>query len=155
MPGAIFPIPTAPLEEAAIGPLLYRTRSWLSTLGKGNNIILVRHLYKTRLETLFFAKDISDLVLTPTVRGIVRSSFSTYGWLRWPLKIYRRVKRFSLSGVAADLGWILGKKSALALICGRTFDQTCRELDWVYRASATRGSNVKRASAIDSVTTKV
>lgn len=150
-----FPDSDRPLEEAAIGPLLYRTRSWLSTLGKGNNIILVRHVYKTRLETFFYAKDISDLVLTPTVRGIVRSSFAAYGWFKWPLKIYRRVKRFSLPGVAADLGWILGKKSALALIFGRTFDQTCRELDWVYRASATRRSNVKRAPAIDSVTTKV
>ena len=131
-----FPDADRPLEEAAIGPLLVRTRSWLGTLGKGNNIMLVRYVYQTRLETLFQAKDISDLVFTSTVRGIVRNSLTAYGWLKWPLKIYRRVKRFSLPGIAADVGWVLGKKSALTIIYGRTFDQACRELDWVYRNSA-------------------
>jgi hypothetical protein len=149
-----FPHSDRPLEEAAIGPLLYRTRSLLSTLGKGNNIFLVRSVYQTRLETLLQAKDLSALVLTPAVRGIVRTSFAAYGWLKWPLKIYRRVKRFSLPGIAADIGWMVGKKSALALICGRTFDQTCRELDWVYRASATPGSKVKQPPAIDSGKTR-
>ena len=131
-----FPDSDRPLEEAAIGPLLVRTRSWLGTLGKGNDIRLVRYFYQTRLSTLFQAKDLSDLVFTSTVRGIMRNSLAAYGWLKWPLKIYRRVKRFSLPGIAADVGWVLGKKSAIALIYGRTFDQACRELDWVYRNSA-------------------
>jgi hypothetical protein len=34
------------------------------------------------------------------------------------------------------VGWVLGKKSVLTLIYGRTFDQACREQDWVYRQSA-------------------
>ncbi|WP_419659661.1 hypothetical protein [Desulfosarcina variabilis] len=131
-----FPDSDRPLEEAAIGPLLVRTRSWLGTLGKGNDIRLVRYFFQTRLSTLFQAKDLSDLVFTSTVRGIMRNSLAAYGWLKWPLKIYRRVKRFSLPGIAADVGWVLGKKSAIALIYGRTFDQACRELDWVYRNSA-------------------
>jgi hypothetical protein len=131
-----FPDSDQPLEEAAIGPLLQRSRSWLSTLGKGSNILIVRHIYKTRLETLFQAKDISDLVLSPTVRSVARRSLATYGWIKWPLKIYRRLKRFSLPGIAVDVGWVLCKKSALALIFGRTFDQACRELEWVYRKSA-------------------
>ena len=131
-----FPYAENPLEEAAIGPLLKRTRSWLGTLGKGNRIILVRSFYKMRLETLFQTKDISDLVFTQTVNGIMRKTLTAYGWVKWPLKIYRRLKRFTLPGVAADVGWVLGKKSALAMIHGRTFDQACRELEWVYRMSA-------------------
>jgi len=131
-----FPDSEAPVEEAAIGPLLYRTRSWLETLGKGETIVIVRYAYRTRLETLFQAKDVSDLVLTPTVRRTIRTALGTYGWLKWPLLIYRRAKRFSLPRVAVDLGWFVGKKTILVLIHGRTFDQVCRELDWVYRISS-------------------
>ncbi len=148
-----FPDAKRPMEEAAIGPLLARTRSWLETVVKGNNIVLVRYVYQMRLETLFQAKDISNLIFTQTVRGIVRHSLAAYGWLKWPLKIYRRVKRFSLPGIAADVGWVLGKKSALALIYGRSFDQACREMDWVYRASAAMGSTVHRPPAVNSEAT--
>ena len=131
-----FPDADNPLEEAALGPLLNRTRSYLRTLAQGDRVIFVRTLYNMRLETLMQARDLTDLALSPVVRGIVRTTAATYGWVKWPLKIYRRLKRFSLPGVAMDLGWVLGKKTALALICGRTFDQACRELDWVYRTSA-------------------
>ena len=149
-----FPDSAHPMEEAAIGPLLVRTRSWLGMLGKGHDIRLVRYFYQTRLSTLFQAKDLSDLVFTSTVRGIVRNSLSAYGWLKWPIKIYRRVKRFSLPGIAVDVGWVLGKKSVLTLIYGRTFDQACRELDWVYRASAGRRPITDQTPLIDSVTTE-
>jgi hypothetical protein len=131
-----FPDSDTPVEEAAIGPLLYRTRSWLNTLGKGEMIAIVRYAYRTRLETLFQARDVSDLILTPTVRRAMRTALDTYGWLKWPLFIYRRAKRFSLPRMAVDLGWFVGKKSILVLIHGRTFDQVCRELDWVYRTSS-------------------
>jgi hypothetical protein len=131
-----FPDSDTPVEEAAIGPLLYRTRSWLDTLGKGETIAIVRYAYRTRLETLFQARDVSDLILTPTVRRAMRTALGTYGWLKWPLFIYRRAKRFSLPRMAVDLGWFVGKKTILVLIHGRTFDQVCRELDWVYRISS-------------------
>ena len=131
-----FPDADKPLQEAAIGPLLNRTRSWLITVGKGENVTIVRYVYQTRLETFFKARDITDLVLSPMVRRLFRTSFSAYGQLKWPLKIYLRAKRLSLPGIAMDLGWVLGKKSALVLIFGRTFDQACRELEWVYRISA-------------------
>ncbi len=131
-----FPDSDTPVEEAAIGPLLFRTRSWLDTLGKGETIAFVRYAYRTRLETLFQARDASDLILTPTVRRAMRTALGTYGWLKWPLFIYRRAKRFSLPRMAVDLGWFVGKKTILVLIHGRTFDQVCRELDWVYRMSS-------------------
>ncbi len=131
-----FPDSDHPVEEATIGALLDRSRSWLKTLGKGDNITIVRYIYKTRLETIFQAKDVTDLVLTPTVRSIIRTSFGAYGWLKWPLRIYRRVKRFTIPRLAMDLGWFLGKKSALVLLYGSAFDHACRELEWVYRMSA-------------------
>ncbi len=131
-----FPDSDRPFEEATIGPLLYRTRSWLGTLGKGETIAIVRYAYRTRLETLFQARDASELIITPTVRRAMRTALGTYGWLRWPLFIYRHAKRFSLPRMAVDLGWFAGKKTILVLIHGRTFDQVCRELDWVYRISS-------------------
>ncbi|MDJ0887146.1 MAG: hypothetical protein QNI89_07605 [Desulfobacterales bacterium] len=131
-----FPDSDTPVEEAAIGPLLYRTRSWLGTLGKGETMAIVRYAYRTRLETLFQARDASELILTPTVRRAMRTALGTYGWLKWPLFIYRHAKRFSLPRMAVDLGWFAGKKTILVLIHGRTFDQMCRELDWVYRMSS-------------------
>ncbi len=131
-----FPDSDAPVEEATIGPLLYRTRSWLGTLGKGETIAIVRYAYRTRLETLFQARDASELILTPRVRRVMRTALGTYGWLKWPLFIYRHAKRFSLPRMAVDLGWFAGKKTILVLIHGRTFDQVCRELDWVYRISS-------------------
>jgi hypothetical protein len=131
-----FPDADRPLEEAALGPLLDRARSLIATLGQGNDRVIVRYAYQTRLETLFQAKDIGDLVLTPAVRGILKTTLATYAWIKWPLKIYRRLKRFSLPGIAADVGWVLGKKSVLILIHGRSFDLACRELDRVYHASA-------------------
>ena len=131
-----FPDSDTPVEEAAIGPLLYRTRSWLGTLGQGETIAIVRYAYRTRLETLFQARDFSDLILTPMVSRAMRTALGTYGWLKWPLFIYRHAKRFSLPRMAVDLGWFAGKKTILVLIHGRTFDQVCRELDWVYRISS-------------------
>ena len=131
-----FPDTDRPLEKAAIGPLLDRTRAMLATVARSRNILVVRYVFQTRLETLFQARDIGDMVLTPTVRGMFRTAATAYGWVKWPLKIYRRVKRFSLPGIAADVGWVVGKKSALILIYGRSFDLACRELDGVYRHSA-------------------
>lgn len=131
-----FPDAAKPLEEAAVGPLLHRTRSYLSTLAGGDRVTVVRTIYHMRLETLIQARDATQVILSPMMRGIVRTTATAYGWVKWPLKIYRRLKRFSLPGIAMDVGWVVGKKSVLALICGRTFDHACREIDWVYRASA-------------------
>ena len=142
-----FPDSDRPLEEAAIGPLLERTRSLLGTLGKGRQMAVIRHVYKTRIETLFQAKDIGDMVLSPTVRGILKTSSSTYRWIKWPLKIYRRLKRFSLPGLATDIGWVLGKKSAMILIYGRSFDQACLELNWVFASSAAMHTHGAEATA--------
>ena len=130
-----FPDSDNPLAEAAIGPMLQRTRSWLNTISKREDTVLLRRIYKLRLETLFQAKDFTDLVLPTNVRRYIKYGFKAYGWLKWPWKVYRWSKRTSLPGIAVDLGWTFGKKSIIVMIYGRTFDQVCDELNWVYELS--------------------
>lgn len=130
-----FPESPAPLKEAALGPLLVSTRSWLNTLAKGEGILIVRYIYKTRLDTLFQAKDLADIALPPLVRKVIRRAFNTYGLLKWPLKAYRWSKKTSLPAIALNVGWLVGKKTVIVLICGRSFDLVCHELDLVYQLS--------------------
>ncbi len=33
------------------------------------------------------------------------------------------------------MGWTFGKKSIVVIIYGKTFDQVCEELNWVYKLS--------------------
>lgn len=130
-----FPDSDNPLAEAAIGPLLQRIRWRLDIIAKGEETRVLRYVYKLRLETLFQAKDVTDLVLPVRVRRFVRYGFRAYGWLKWPWKLYRWSKRASLPGIAVNLGWTCGKTSIVVFIYGRAFDQICEELDWVYKLS--------------------
>ena len=130
-----FPDSDNPLAEAAIGPLLQRIRWRLDLIAKREETRVLRYVYKLRLETLFQAKDVTNLVLPTRVRRFVRYGFRAYGWLKWPWKLYRWSKRASLPGIAVNLGWTCGKTSIVVLIYGRAFDQICEELDWVYTLS--------------------
>lgn len=130
-----FPDSDNPIAEAAIGPVLQRTRSWLDTIAKGEDTVVLRYIYKLRLETLFQAKDLTDLVLPAKVRRFIQYGFKAYGWLKWPWKLYRWSKRTSLPGIAVDLGWTFGKRSVIVILYGKTFDQVCEELNWVYKLS--------------------
>ena len=130
-----FPDSDNPLAEAAIGPLLQRIRWRLDLIAKREETRVLRYVYKLRLETLFQAKDVTNLVLPARVRRFVRYGFRAYGWLKWPWKLYRWSKRASLPGIAVNLGWTCGKTSIVVLIYGRAFDQICEELDWVYTLS--------------------
>jgi len=130
-----FPDSDNPLTEAAIGPLLQRIRWRLDSIAKGEETRVLGYVYKLRLETLFQAKDVTDLVLPAKVRRFIRYGFRAYGWLKWPWKLYRWSKRASLPGIAVNLGWTFGKKSIVVFIYGRAFDQVCEELDWVYKLS--------------------
>ncbi len=132
-----FPESAAPLEEAALGPLLERGRHWISTLGKGEEYLFLRYLYSVRLETLYRAKNISDLVLSRPFKIFLKKAFKTYGWFKWPFNAYRWAKKRSPWMIALELGWLAAKKSSLAYIYGKTFDQACKEIENVYRQSRT------------------
>ena len=83
---------------------------------------------------LFRAKDI-PAYLPGAVKSIVRKGYFAYGWLKWPLKVYRWVKRRSPWTVAVAIGWQAAKKATLAYLYGRAFDQACRVVESIYRES--------------------
>lgn len=130
-----FPESETPIEEAVIGPLLERTRAWTGMFSKGEDFPLIRRFYKMRLETLFRAKNFSDAFMPASVRNFSEKVLKTYGWAKWPLKIYLMLKKISPWKIAAEVGWIAAKKSGLAYIYGKVFDKTCNELETVYRNS--------------------
>jgi hypothetical protein len=130
-----FPESANPMEEAALGPLLERSRHWIGTLGKGEEYLLARYLYRTRLDTLYRAKNLSDLVLSKPIKIFLEKAFKTYGWFKWPFKVYRWAKRRSPWVIAMEVGWLTAKKSSIVYIYGKTFDQACKELEMVYNQS--------------------
>jgi hypothetical protein len=130
-----FPESANPLEEAALGPLLERSRHWIGTLGKGEEYFLARYLYRMRLDTLYRAKNLSDLVLSKPIKIFLEKAFKTYGWFKWPFKVYRWAKRRSPWVIAMEVGWLTAKKSSIVYIYGKTFDQACKELEMVYNQS--------------------
>lgn len=130
-----FPESDAPLEEAAVGPLLERTRAWTEIFVRGEELPLIRNLYRMRLETLFTAKNLSAVLLPKKVRDVIIKTLKTYGWLRWPLKIYQWAGNFSPWTIAAEAGWMAVKKTSMAYSYGKIFDKACKETDTVYARS--------------------
>lgn len=133
--GRFFPEARNPLDEAAIGPLLDRTRTWIATISKGEEYLLARRLYQIRLETLWQAKNISDMLLPGFLTKFIEKAYRTYGWFKWPFRVYRWAKKRSPWGIALEIGWQAAKKVTLVQIYGRTFDRACYELERVYRES--------------------
>lgn len=130
-----FPGSEAPLLEAAVGPLLQRGRVWIESLGRGEDYRLTRRLYRVRIDTLYRAKNITDLALPRLVRGFLKTAYNTYGWLRWPMRLYRWARKRTGLALALEIGWQAAKKATLAHLYGRSFDLACRELEMVYQDS--------------------
>lgn len=134
-----FPEADHPLEEAALGPLLESARRWAGKIAKGNEHLLTSYLYNVRLETLYRTKSLSDAVIPQSVQNIIKKSYKTYGWLKWPLKVYRWGKRAAPWKIALEIGWAVSKKASLAYIHAKTFDMVCEELEKVYYLSRESG----------------
>jgi hypothetical protein len=133
--GRHFPDSADPVAEAAVGPLLERGRMWAATLGRGEEYLLARRLYQMRLDTLQRARALSDLVLPGMIRSFLNKAYTSYGWFKWPLKVYRWARRRSPWWMAVEIGWLAAKKAILAHLYGKAFDRACHELDAVYRDS--------------------
>lgn len=129
-----FPDAPKPIEEAVLGPLLDKGRFWIETLGRGEQYVITRQIYRLRLETVFRAKDIPALI-PGAVKSIIGRGYFAYGWFKWPLRVYRWAKRRSPWSVAVAIGWQAAKKASLAYLYGRAFDHACRGLESVYRDS--------------------
>ena len=125
----------ATVEEAAIGPLLERCLIWIDKMRKGEEHFLTNHFYKIRLKTFLQAKSLSDFLMPGPVRILVERSMKTYGLLKWPLQVYRWVKKRSPWVIAVDVGWFAVKRAGFVYVFGKAFDKACVELEIVYRHS--------------------
>jgi hypothetical protein len=129
-----YPNAPKPIEEAKLGPLLDKIRLWIDTLSRGDQYLITRQLYRLKIETLYRAKDLPTRIPS-SVKSIIGKGYSAYGWLKWPMRVYRWAKRRSPWTVAVTIGWHAAKKASLAYLYGRAFDHACRGLESVYRES--------------------
>ncbi|MDO9514503.1 MAG: hypothetical protein Q7J01_00185 [Syntrophales bacterium] len=132
-----FPAAERPLEEAAIGPLLYCCQDWIRTLSETEKIPIVKQLHRVRLESLYNIKSITELAFPSKALIIAKRTRDLYRWMKWPLMIYRWIKKTSPLKITIDVGWILARKGFVNFALRYTFDTACRELDAVYRQSRT------------------
>ena len=133
-----FPESAQPLEEAVIGSLLARSRIWIKSMCKTETLPVVKRLHRVKIDSLINIKSFTDSYLPRQVRIIVKKSWDMYGWMKWPLKVYRWVKRGSPAGIAIDVGWVVAKRGFINFVCRRTFDMAYKELEMVYSQSRSR-----------------
>ena len=132
-----FPAAERPLEEAAIGPLLHCCQDWIRTLSETEKIPIVKQLHRVRLESLYTIKSITEFAFSSQALIIAKRTRDMYRWMKWPLRIYRWIKKTSPLKITIDAGWILARKGFVNFALRYTFDTACRELDAVYRQSRT------------------
>jgi hypothetical protein len=130
-----FPKAAHPLEEAALGPLLTRTKDWVESISETEKISLVEKFYRVKIESLYNVKSFTEGILPEQLKMYAKRTWDIYRWAKWPIKIYRRVKSLSPVGMAMDVGWVVAKKSFVNFICRRTFDMAHKELETVYSES--------------------
>lgn len=130
-----FPAAERPLEEAAIGPLLRRSCSWLSTLCNTEKLPVVKNFFGIRLATLYDMKSISDGRIFEQVKALAKRGRRVYRLVKWPLRAFRWVKKTSPVKITLGVGWVIVKKSMIGLVFRYGFDTACRELEEVYRQS--------------------
>jgi len=136
--GKYFPEAERPLEEAAIGPLLTRSQAWIKSLGRTEKMPVVKRFYRIQIQSLYRVKSFTDIWLPKQVRFFAKKTWNMYRWMKWPLIVYRGVKRSSSVGMAMDVGWVVSKRAFTNFICRYTFDTACRELEMIYSQSRTK-----------------
>jgi hypothetical protein len=130
-----FPQTHNPLWEAKIGPLTSRCRVFLSSIGKAGDYPMQGKVLSIRLSTLLQAKSIGQAFIPKKIQGILEKTLDTYGWLKWPLRVYLMTSQGVFWKFAADAGWFAGRKALLVVFFGRCFDKAVEEIDQVYRLS--------------------
>lgn len=130
-----FPDAEQPLDEAALGPLLERTRAWIDTICHSEQYPVVHRVHHLRLSTLLRLRSLPDMLPAPA-RAFMKKAWKTYSWLKWPWKVYKMVRKASPLGLALSVGSVVAKKGFIGFVYRWTFDSACRELDVVYRQSA-------------------
>jgi hypothetical protein len=130
-----FPDAERPLEEAALGPLLTRSQIWIKSVCKTEKIPVVKRFHRIQIQSLYHVKSFTDIWLPKQVRIFAKKTWDMYRWMKWPLMVYRGVKKSSSVGIAMDVGWVVSKKAFTNFICRYTFDMACQELEMVYSQS--------------------
>jgi hypothetical protein len=129
-----------PIEEAALGPIILQTRSFLNSITEMSHLTGIKYLFGVRLESLYdvqaFVGNLSAWHLT----SFVQKAWGGYKTLRWPFKIYRWIKHSSPSGMAMGMGWEILQKMIINFLARFTFDKTCKEIDKLYY----RSKNIKK-----------
>ena len=130
-----FPNSERPLEEAALGPLLTRGQVWIQSICETEKISLVEKFYRVKIESLYNVKSFTNGMLPDQLKMYAKKTWNVYRWVKWPIKVYRRVKNVSPVGMAMDVGWVVAKKSFINFICRQTFDMAYKELETIYSQS--------------------
>ena len=133
--GKYFPDAERPLEEAALGPLLTRSQIWIKSLCKTERIPVVKQFHRIQIQSLYRVRSLTDMWLPKQVRIFAKKTWDMYRWMKWPLMVYRGVKRYSSVGIAMDVGWVVSKRAFTNFICRYTFDMACQELEMIYSQS--------------------
>lgn len=130
-----FPESERSLDEAAIGPLVYRLRHWLGAFRMTEDYPMLGRFHGVRLRTLKKTRDLSSAVTEGKLWPVIDKAGKAWGWLKWPWRAYRLARKASPWGIAADIGWAGVKKAGLSYLCYKTFTLACFEMDQVYRES--------------------
>jgi len=130
-----FPAAERPLEEAALGPLLKRSCSWLNTICETEKLSVINKFYGVRLMTLYDMKSISEGQIFEQIKVLAKTGRSFYRLVKWPLKIYRWVKKTSPVQITLSVGWVIVKKSFIGLAFRYSFNTACKEMEEIYRQS--------------------
>ena len=133
--GKYFPDAERPLEEAALGPLLTRSQIWIKSVCKTEKIPVVKRFHRIQIQSLYRVKSFTDMWLPKQVRTLAKKTWDMYRYMKWPLMVYRGVKRSSSVGIAMDVGWVVSKRAFANFICRYTFDMACQELEMIYSQS--------------------
>ena len=130
-----FPDAERPLEEAALGPLLTRSQVWIKSLCETEKLPVAKRFHRIKIESLYNVKSFTDSLMPRQVRTFAKKTWDIYSWMKWPIKVYRWVKKGSPVGIAMDVGWVVFKKGFTNFICRYTFDMAYQELEIVYGQS--------------------
>ena len=147
--GKYFPDAERPLEEAALGPLLTQSQIWIKSLCKTEKIPVVKRFHRIQIQSLYRMKSFTDIWLPKQVRIFAKKTWDTYRWMKWPLTIYRGVKKSSPVGIAIDVGWMVSKKAFINFICRYSFDMSCQELEMIYSQSRTKEAKHNQESNLN------
>jgi hypothetical protein len=125
----------APMEEAALGPIVTQLQNLLQSITEVKSYTGIKQLFALRLESLYDIHAFSGNVSGWPITRLMQKVWGGYRTLRWPFKFYRWIKRSSPTGIAVEMGWEILRKTMINFLARFTFDKTCKEIDGLYYRS--------------------